>query len=117
MIGTGSMGGMMSLLLADHNIHTHFYDPDRSNVEKLLSQAADTNHLDKITHHDYHKSLCSALPADSPKVFLFSIPHGGAADASISDLSPFFKKGGDIIMDASNDMIPWPKSSNELIKG
>ncbi|KAK4116127.1 6-phosphogluconate dehydrogenase C-terminal domain-like protein [Canariomyces notabilis] len=104
MIGTGSMGGMLSLLFAEHNIHTHFYDPSKQHVELLQSQARDTGHTNKITYHADHKSLCNALQNDDnkPKVFMFSIPHGGAADDSIDALGPYLN-AGDIIMDASNE--------------
>lgn len=84
MIGTGSMGSMLSLLFAEHGIHTHFYDPSKQNVENLQSYARETGHTDKITYHGDHNSLCEALgAAGAPKVFMFSIPHGTAADASI----------------------------------
>ncbi|CCC07953.1 hypothetical protein SMACR_01516 [Sordaria macrospora] len=103
MIGTGSMGGMMSLLFAEHGIHTHYYDPSKKNVEALQSHAKESKHEDKITYHGDHKSLCEALEdGDNPKVFMFSIPHGGAADDSIDALEPYLKPG-DIIMDASNE--------------
>ncbi|KAM7196930.1 6-phosphogluconate dehydrogenase, C-terminal-like protein [Naviculisporaceae sp. PSN 640] len=109
MIGVGSMGGMLSLLFAEHSIHVHFYDPDQSNVDKLLSQASDTHHSDLITHHPSHESLCNALSSShaepttkKKKIFFFSLPHGGPADASISSLSPFLSPG-DIIIDAANE--------------
>ncbi|KXX80065.1 6-phosphogluconate dehydrogenase, decarboxylating [Madurella mycetomatis] len=103
MIGTGSMGGMLSLLFAEYGIHTHFYDPSKRNVEELQSQANNTGHTDKITHHNSHESLCEALRGtNASKVFMFSIPHGGAADDSIEALDPYLEKG-DIIMDASNE--------------
>ncbi|SPQ17584.1 4b02c1d5-4f4f-4c32-a9aa-af2ab36980b8 [Thermothielavioides terrestris] len=103
MIGTGSMGSMLSLLFAELGIHTHFYDPSSQNVEVLQSYARETGHTDKITYHSDHKSLCEALGATGgPRFFMFSIPHGAAADKSIDALEPYLE-AGDLIMDASNE--------------
>ena len=94
---------MLSLLFAEHGIHTHFYDPLKRNIEELESYARNSHHADRITHHNDHKSLCDALrAAGNPKVFMFSIPHGGAADDNIKDLESYLEVG-DLIMDASNE--------------
>jgi 6-phosphogluconate dehydrogenase len=103
MIGTGNMGSMLTLLFAEHGISTHFYDPSKHNVDVLQAYARETGHTDKITYHSDHKSLCDALgAARAPKVFMFSIPHGGAADETIDALGPHLT-ARDIIMDASNE--------------
>lgn len=102
MIGAGSMGGMMTLLCAEHGIEVHMFDPSADNVNHVLKQAKEAG-LDSKTHHqkDY-ESLCRALPSDSPKVFILSVPHGSAGDKTIDGLEPFLR-AGDIILDASNE--------------
>lgn len=47
--------------------------------------------------------MCESLTSgDEPKLFVFSIPHGGAGDAVLKDLRPNLKRG-DIILDCSNE--------------
>ncbi|KAK5464989.1 hypothetical protein LTS15_001552 [Exophiala xenobiotica] len=103
MCGTGSMGGMMSLLYAEHGVEVFYYDPNEENVKKLQQEATDTG-LDKSIHaqKDY-KEMCESLASGTePKLFVFSIPHGGAGDAVLKDLRPHLQKG-DIIIDCSNE--------------
>ncbi|KAK5241036.1 hypothetical protein LTR16_009828, partial [Cryomyces antarcticus] len=47
-----------------------------------------------------YKTLCKNL--GSPKVFLFSLPHGGVGDSVLEGLLPYLVKG-DIIIDAGNE--------------
>ena len=100
MIGVGSMGGMMSLLFAEHGVEVQFYDPSEENVRLLLDHAKEAKVQDKIVHQKDYKELCESL--DKPKVFVFSIPHGSVGDKTIDGLRPYLEKG-DIIMDASNE--------------
>ncbi|KAJ9644209.1 hypothetical protein H2204_001560 [Knufia peltigerae] len=96
MCGTGSMGGMMSLLYAEHAL-------DGDNVKKLEQEAIDTG-LDKHIHaqKDYQEMCHSLKSGQDPKLFVFSIPHGGAGDAVLKDLRPHLERG-DIILDCSNE--------------
>lgn len=90
----------MSLLFAEHGVEVNFYDPSEANDERLLDHAKEAKVEDKIIYRKDYESLCNNL--GSPKVFVFSIPHGNIADKTIDGLRPFLKKG-DIIMDASNE--------------
>jgi 6-phosphogluconate dehydrogenase len=94
------MGGMMSMLLAEHGIDVHFFDPSNKSVDALLSHAREAKLQDRIIFHENHESLCKAMT--TPRVFIFSIPHGKAGDDTIDGLEPFLSKG-DILMDASNE--------------
>lgn len=94
------MGSRMSLLFAEHGIAVHFLDPSSSNVDALKKQARAYNLDSKVTAHANYESLCCAL--DSPKAFVFSVPHGPVADSTIDGLSPFLSSG-DLIMDAGNE--------------
>jgi 6-phosphogluconate dehydrogenase len=105
MIGAGSMGGMMSLLCAEHGIEVHIFDPSAENVDRVLGQAKDAGLGDKTFREKDYKSLCKALQdpeGGSPKVFLLSVPHGHAADTTIDGLEPLLLPG-DVILDASNE--------------
>ncbi|KAH7254631.1 6-phosphogluconate dehydrogenase [Fusarium solani] len=100
MIGVGSMGAMMSLLLAEKDIHVYYYDPSQSNSEALESHAEKAKLQENIHHYHTHESLCGAL--SSPRAFILSIPHGNVGDETIDAMLPWLS-AGDIIMDASNE--------------
>lgn len=73
------------------------------NIEKLVNMAKKINLEHRIKPHKDYKSLCEALEdPDTPKHFVFSIPHGTAGDKSVEGLEPYLKKD-DVIMDASNE--------------
>ncbi|KAK4943590.1 hypothetical protein LTR10_016885 [Elasticomyces elasticus] len=103
MCGTGSMGGMMSLLYAENGVDVYYFDPDEKNVKKLQDEAKAVG-LDKSIHSqkDYNEMCKSLESGDEPKFFVYSIPHGGPGDAVLNDLRPNLKKG-DIILDCSNE--------------
>lgn len=103
MVGAGSMGGMMSLLYAEHGLDIHFFDPNEDNVHQLLEQAKTlkTNH--KIIHETDYEQLCKSILTDGqPRLFVFSIPHGSAGDKTVDNLLPYLDKA-DIILDCSNE--------------
>lgn len=101
--GAGSMGGMLALLFAETGIDVHVFDPSTENVDKLLDNAKNAQLDAKIRHEKDYEALCKALPSDSPKVFIFSVPHGTVGDKTIDGLEPFLK-AGDVILDASNEL-------------
>lgn len=102
MIGAGSMGGMMALLCAEHGIEVHMFDPSADNVGRVLEQARQAGLDSRTFYQGDYESLCKALPSDSPKVFILSVPHGSAGDETIDGLEPFLR-AGDVILDASNE--------------
>ncbi|MCJ1402196.1 hypothetical protein MMC11_005416 [Xylographa trunciseda] len=100
MVGAGSMGGMMSLLFAELGTEVVVYDPSEENVKALMKKAKDTGLEHQLSSEKDYESLCKALP--SPKVFVFSLPHGSVGDKTVESLKPFLKSG-DFIFDASNE--------------
>ncbi|CAF9938728.1 hypothetical protein IMSHALPRED_001066 [Imshaugia aleurites] len=100
MIGCGSMGGGMSLLFADHGITVLLNDPSESTVDGLLKTAEKDGIRNKLEKHLDYGDLCANL--DSPKVFVFSLPHGTIGDSVVEGLHPYLEKG-DLIIDASNE--------------
>jgi 6-phosphogluconate dehydrogenase len=100
MTGVGNMGAMMSLLFAELGIEVNFYHPSEAHRHLLLDHAKEAELEDKIKCRKDYKSLCENL--GTPKVFVFSIPFGSAADKTIDELRPYLQKG-DILMDASNE--------------
>ena len=90
----------MALLFAERGITVLLNDPAESTMDSLLKTAEKDglrNRLEKYLDYD---SLCKHL--DSPKVFVFSLPHGTVGDSVVDGLHPYLDKG-DLIIDASNE--------------
>lgn len=115
MIGAGNMGGMMSLLFAEHDIEVHIFDPSTESVQGVLKQAKDAGLDSKIFHAKDYEALCKSLPSDSPKVFVLSVPHGSVGDKTIDGLEPYLQKG-DVLMDASNERWTSTERRQERLK-
>lgn len=73
MIGCGSMGGGMALLFAEHGLTVLLNDPSESTVDTLLNTAEKDGIRNKLEKYLDYEDLCKAL--DSPKGFIFSLPH------------------------------------------
>ncbi|PVH83829.1 6-phosphogluconate dehydrogenase C-terminal domain-like protein [Cadophora sp. DSE1049] len=100
MIGAGSMGGGLALLMAEKGISVSIQDPSEATVDTLLKTAEEQDLANKIKKYENYKDLFSSLP--SPKVIFFSLPHGTTGDTVVSGLHPYLVKG-DIIVDCSNE--------------
>lgn len=115
MVGSGSMGGSLSLLFAEYDIEVHIFDPNTENVNKILDTAKKTGLESRIFHQKDYEALCRSLPDDSPKVFVLSIPHGNIGDTTLDGLEPYLKKG-DVILDASNERWTNTERRQERVK-
>ncbi|OJD36620.1 6-phosphogluconate dehydrogenase [Diplodia corticola] len=102
MIGCGSMGGGMALLFAEHGVQVSLQDPSEEAMDKIVAKAKDSPHIpaDGVRKFSDYESLCASL--DSPKVFVFSLPHGAVGDTVLGGLMMYLDKG-DIIIDAGNE--------------
>ncbi|KAK5149114.1 hypothetical protein LTR04_000063 [Oleoguttula sp. CCFEE 6159] len=94
------MGGGLALLFAEKGLEVLLNDPSEETMDGILSQAKDGGIGDRISEYKDYKTLCKNL--GSPKVFLFSLPHGGVGDSVLEGLLPYLVKG-DIIIDAGNE--------------
>lgn len=94
------VGGGMALLFAEHGIHVLLNDASEDTVNQLLETAKKDNLQDQFSKHLDYGDLCQNL--DSPKVFVFSLPHGTVGDSVVDGLHPYLEKG-DLIIDASNE--------------
>ena len=90
----------MALLFAEHGIHVSLNDPSDESLNRVLDQANRDHLSNLLSKHTHYASLCSSL--DSPKVFIFSLPHGPVGDTVVEGLKPFLERG-DLIIDASNE--------------
>ncbi|SLM35280.1 6-phosphogluconate dehydrogenase [Lasallia pustulata] len=100
MVGAGSMGGGMSLLFAENGVAVSLNDPSEETMDGLLKTAEEQGLGSKLSKHSSYDDLCKSL--DSPKVFVFSLPHGSVGDSVLDGLHPYLEPG-DIIIDASNE--------------
>lgn len=100
MIGCGSMGGGMSLLFAEHDIHVSMKDPSEEAMDGLIEQAQRAGLDGKLSKHTHYDSLCKSL--DNPKVFFMSLPHGAVGDTVIDALHPHLNPG-DVLVDCANE--------------
>ena len=94
------MGGGMALLFAERGITVLLNDPAESTMDSLLETAEKDGLRNRLEKHLDYDSLCKHL--DSPKVFVFSLPHGTVGDSVVDGLHPYLDKG-DLIIDASNE--------------
>ncbi|KAI0459811.1 6-phosphogluconate dehydrogenase [Xylaria acuta] len=93
MLGVGSMGGAMSMLMAEAGYEVFFFDPSDENMDQLEKEYRDI-HLDNKVHRTGgYDELCSKL--SDTKVFVFSTPHGGPADKCVEEASNIFKSWND----------------------
>lgn len=100
MIGCGSMGGGMALLFAEHDVTVYLEDPSEDNVNSVIENAKRAGMGHKIEKHQHYEELCQCL--ESPKVLIFSLPHGYVGDKVVDGLQQYLDTG-DIIIDASNE--------------
>ncbi|KAI1351728.1 6-phosphogluconate dehydrogenase [Xylaria sp. FL0043] len=99
-LGVGSMGGMMSLLFAEHGYEVYFFDPSDQNMDRLERMYRDIHLESKIHRTGGYDELCSKL--GETKIFVFSTPHGAPADKCVESLRPHLNPG-DIIIDCGNE--------------
>ncbi|KAF9635991.1 putative 6-phosphogluconate decarboxylating protein [Lasiodiplodia theobromae] len=102
MIGCGNMGGGMALLFAEHGVKVSLQDPSEEAMDKVIQKAKDCPHIPagSVSKFFDYESLCASL--NSPRVFVFSLPHGSVGDTVLGGLMPYLDKG-DIIIDAGNE--------------
>ncbi|KAL1297485.1 hypothetical protein AAFC00_005006 [Neodothiora populina] len=99
-IGTGVMGSMFALLLASNGITVSIHDRSEQSMQNTAAKAKESGLSDKIIVCKDYDTLCSSL--GSPKVFIFSLPHGGPGNGVVQTLAPHLQ-AGDIVVDASNE--------------
>lgn len=90
----------MALLFAEHGITVLLNDPSEDTMDQLLATAKKDGLEGRLQKTKTYEELCKSL--GSPKVFVFSLPHGTVGDGVVEGLHDFLEKG-DIIIDASNE--------------
>jgi 6-phosphogluconate dehydrogenase len=111
MIGCGAMGGGMALLFAENGCHVLLKDPSNQAMDKVIKQAKEDGVGEMMSKYQDYESLCKSL--DSPRVFVWSLPHGSVGDSVLDGLMPYLEKD-DIIIDAANEH--WENSERRIGK-
>jgi len=93
------MGSGMGSLFAEHGIEVILEDPSEEALDHVIELGKKAGIGDKLSKAKSYKEICDAL--DSPRVFVFSLPHG-IADRVLKELVPLLSKG-DIILDGGNE--------------
>ena len=95
----------MSLLFAENGVSVSLNDPSEDTVNALIAQAKKEGIDSRLEKHLDYKELYESL--DSPRCFVFSLPHGTVGDTVLDGLQPYLTRG-DVIIDASNEN--WPNT-------
>lgn len=103
MVGVGSMGSMLSLLMVEHGCNVFCFDPSKDNLEELRQHATDLGVAEKINLEDTYEDICRKIKdGDKPRLIMFSTPHGAVGDELVDGLQPHLESG-DIIIDCANE--------------
>jgi 6-phosphogluconate dehydrogenase len=90
----------MAQLFAENGVEVSLEDPSEEAMDGVIQLAKKQGFGDKIKKFTDYKRLCASL--GSPKIFVFSLPHGTVGDSVLGGLMPYLSKG-DIIIDAGNE--------------
>lgn len=114
MIGCGSMGGGMALLFAEIGVHVSLSDPSDKAMDAVMQKAEQQGYHGKVDKYKDYASLCKSL--SSPRLLVFSLPHGGVGDKVLEGLEPHLSSG-DIILDCGNEHFENTERRQEKCKG
>jgi 6-phosphogluconate dehydrogenase len=85
------MGSMLALLFAENGVDVSIYDRSGENLRKAAEKANEAGLAARVHACKDYDSLCQQL--GSPKVFFFSLPHGGPGDSVVQTLCPYLTRG------------------------
>ncbi|EMC99464.1 hypothetical protein BAUCODRAFT_63981 [Baudoinia panamericana UAMH 10762] len=97
------MGGGLAQLLAENDYELLLEDPSEEQMDAVIQSAKKTSSKDtskQFSKYSDMQKLCDDL--DRPRVFLWSLPHGGVGDGVLGSMLPYLEKG-DIIIDCGNE--------------
>ncbi|KAH9862420.1 hypothetical protein J1614_011075 [Plenodomus biglobosus] len=100
MIGCGSMGGGMALLFAEDGLHVSLSDPSEQAMDQVIAKAEKAGYKGRLKKYNDYDSLCKSL--SSPRLLVFSLPHGSVGDKVLEGLTPHLAPN-DIILDCGNE--------------
>lgn len=96
------------MLFAEHGLQVGVFDVKPQNIDNVMAGLSSPSGLDRALHarvhtfKDYAPFLEFLGGKNTPKLFVFSIPHGGAADKVLEDIDAYLSRG-DVILDGGNE--------------
>lgn len=111
-IGAGTMGGALALLLADNGVEVSVHDIWETNLLKVSKAAEDAGLSTRVHICKDYDTLCASL--GSPKVFIFSLPNGRPGDSVVETLKKYVVTG-DVVIDASNESHKVTQARQQII--
>lgn len=111
--GVGVMGSMLALLLAENGLQVYIHDRSGANMDNAKAKAKEAGLSANVTVCQDYSTMCAQL--DTPKVFIFSLPHGKPGDSVVRTLQPFLQ-AGDIVIDGSNEDYRVTQKRQELLQ-
>ncbi|OAL04598.1 6-phosphogluconate dehydrogenase C-terminal domain-like protein [Phaeosphaeriaceae sp. SRC1lsM3a] len=94
------MGGGMALLFAEVGVHVSLSDPSEEAMDAVIDKANKSNYNGRVQKYTDYDSLCKSL--STPRLLVFSLPHGGVGDKVLEGLTPHLARD-DIILDCGNE--------------
>lgn len=90
----------MALLFAEDGINVSLSDPAEEMMDAVIEKAEKAGYHDRVKKFTDYKSLCNSL--SSPRLLVFSLPHGNVGDKVLEGLMPHLSQN-DIILDCGNE--------------
>ena len=121
----------MALLFAEDGVHVSLSDPSEKAMDAVIEKAENQGYKGKVQKYngrrksrmllhsktnavtDYN-SLCKSL--STPRLLVFSLPHGGVGDKVLEGLEPHLSRD-DIILDCGNEHFQNTERRQEKCKG
>lgn len=96
------MGTQMTIAFSGMGLKVSVWDVNQRNIDGLQDWAQNNKTKGEITGFYEIKDFVRSLESQKPKLFLFSISHGDAAE-SVLEMIKCSLKDGDIILDGGNE--------------
>ncbi|OCL00625.1 6-phosphogluconate dehydrogenase C-terminal domain-like protein [Cenococcum geophilum 1.58] len=90
----------MALLFAENGLGVSLSDSSEQAMDKVIDEAKKDGFGERIKKFKDYKSLCASL--SSPKLLIFSLPHGNVGDKVLEGLMPHLTSNA-IILDCGNE--------------
>ncbi|KAF2822353.1 6-phosphogluconate dehydrogenase C-terminal domain-like protein [Ophiobolus disseminans] len=103
----------MALLFAEDGVHVSLSDPSEEAMDAVIEKAEKSGYNGKVKKYKHYDSLCKSL--STPRLLVFSLPHGSVGDKVLEGLMPHLSRS-DIILDCGNEHFANTERRQEKVK-